>query len=136
MNGVTEPDNPPAVRLDKWLWAARFFKTRALAVEAINGGHVHVNGARVKPSRTLRPGDELVIRKAAVEFVVEVIALSERRGPATVAQQLYRESEESRQRREMLAEERRLLASAVPAAARRPDKKGRRRIIRFIRKDG
>lgn len=128
-------DSQQPVRLDKWLWAARFFKTRAQAMAAINGGHVHVNGVRVKPSRTLRSGDELAIRKAGMEFVVIVVALSERRGPAIVAQQLYRETDASRQRREALAEERRLLATAAPVA-RRPDKKGRRQIIRFTGKGG
>lgn len=128
-------DSQQPVRLDKWLWAARFFKTRAQALEAINGGHVHVNGVRVKPSRTLRSGDELAIRKAGMEFVVIVVALSERRGPAIVAQQLYRETDASRQRREALADERRLLATAAPVA-RRPDKKGRRQITRFTGKGG
>ncbi|WP_127477579.1 RNA-binding S4 domain-containing protein [Sulfurivermis fontis] len=120
-----------ALRLDKWLWAARFYKTRALAVEAINGGHVYLNGVRPKPSRGVQCGDELAIRKAGLEFVITVTGLSERRGPATAAQQLYRESEESRQRREALAEERRLAAAAGVLPARRPDKRGRRRIIRF-----
>ncbi|MEW6646066.1 MAG: S4 domain-containing protein [Pseudomonadota bacterium] len=120
-----------AVRLDKWLWAARFYKTRALAVEAINGGHVHLNGVRPKPSRGVQCGDELVIRKAGMEFVITVTGLSEQRGPATVAQQLYQETDESRQRREALAEERRLAAAAGALPARRPDKRGRRQIIRF-----
>ena len=120
-----------AVRLDKWLWAARFYKTRALAVEAINGGHVHLNGVRPKPARAVQCGDELAIRKAGMEFVITVSGLSEQRGPATVAQQLYQESEESRRRREALAEERRLAVAAGVLPARRPDKRGRRRIIRF-----
>lgn len=120
-----------AVRLDKWLWAARFYKTRALAVEAINGGHVHLNGVRVKPSRGVQCGDELLIRKGGVEFVITVAALSEQRGPAAVAQQLYAETAESRQRREALAEERRLAVAAGVLPARRPDKRGRRQITRF-----
>lgn len=120
-----------AVRLDKWLWAARFYKTRALAVEAINGGHVHLNGARPKPARAVQCGDELTIRKAGMEFVITVVGLSEQRGPATVAQQLYQESEESRHRRKALTEERRLAAAAGVLPARRPDKRGRRQIIRF-----
>lgn len=122
------------VRLDKWLWAARFFKTRALATEAINGGHVHLNGQRPKPSRPLQEGDELVIRKGQEEFHVLVRELSSRRGPATVAQQLYEETAESREKREALREQRRLERAAAPAPARRPDKKGRRKIIRFINK--
>lgn len=122
------------VRLDKWLWAARFFKTRALATEAINGGHVHLNGTRPKPSRPLQAGDELVIRKGQEEFRITVRELSARRGPASVAQQLYEEHEESVRKREALREQRRLEAAAAPSPARRPDKKGRRKIIRFINK--
>jgi len=124
-------DAQASVRLDKWLWAARFYKTRAQAVEAINGGHVHLNGVRVKPARSVQCGDELVVRKSGMEFVVTVRALSEQRGPAPVAQQLYLESEDSRARRESLAEERRLAAAAGVLPARRPDKRGRRQIIRF-----
>jgi len=123
------------VRLDKWLWAARFFKTRALAVEAINGGHVHLDGNRVKPARTVQVGDELSIRKGESEFVVVVQALSERRGPAAAAQQLYEETEASRQQRELRAEERRLL-QPFAGPSKRPDKRGRRQIIRFTGKGG
>ncbi len=131
---MANADAQQLVRIDKWLWAARFFKTRAQALEAINGGHVHVNGVRVKPSRTLRSGDELAIRKAGMEFIVVVVALSEQRGPAVVAQQLYRETDASRLRREALADERRLLTAAAPVPARRPDKKERRQIVRFTGK--
>ncbi|HEX9803077.1 MAG TPA: S4 domain-containing protein, partial [Gammaproteobacteria bacterium] len=126
-----QADTGETVRLDKWLWAARFFKTRALATEAINGGHVHLNGSRPKPSRPLKAGDRLNIRRGQDEYEVEVLALAEKRGPASVAQQLYREDEQSRLQRERLAEERRLVAAAEPRPARRPDKKGRRQIIRF-----
>jgi len=131
-----QADSAETVRLDKWLWAARFFKTRALATEAINGGHVHLNGSRPKPSRPLKAGDRLSIRRGQDEYEVEVLALAEKRGPASVAQQLYREDEQSRLRRERLAEERRLVAAAEPRPARRPDKKGRRQIIRFTHRDG
>lgn len=124
-------DEQVGVRLDKWLWAARFYKTRAQAVEAINGGHVHLNGVRVKPARGVQCGDELIVRKSGMEFVLTVLALSEQRGPAPVAQQLYQESEDSRARRESLVEERRLAAAAGVLPARRPDKRGRRQIIRF-----
>lgn len=124
------------VRLDKWLWAARFYKTRALAVEAINGGHVHLNGTRPKPARSVQCGDELVIRKAGMEFIITVVGLSEQRGPAAVAQQLYQEREDSRQRREALAEERRLAVASGVLPARRPDKRGRRQIIRFTGRGG
>lgn len=124
-------DEATGVRLDKWLWAARFFKTRALASEAITGGHVQLEGHRVKPARTLRVGDHLVIRKGTVEWVIEVRALSGRRGPASEAQQLYEESEASRQGRADEAERRRLMAADGPNPGRRPDKRERRNIIRF-----
>jgi len=122
------------VRLDKWLWAARFYKTRALASEAINGGHVHLNGTRVKPSRTIQVGDTLKIRRAREEFEVTVTGLSERRGPASEAVLLYEESEASRLKRQQTAEQQRLLATAESGPARRPDKKARRQIIRFTGK--
>ncbi len=115
------------VRLDKWLWAARFFKTRRLATEAIAGGHVHLDGQRVKPSRPVRVGDRLEIRKGEVRFEIDVLALSERRGPASKAAKLYRETPESLARREREREARRLVAQA-PAPARRPDKRARRRL--------
>lgn len=130
------PESEGDVRLDKWLWAARFFKTRALATEAINGGHVHLNGARVKPSRSVQVGDALTITKGSNRFDVVVEAVSDRRGPAPEAQKLYRETDESRERRERQAEARRLLAAGAPQPERRPDKRDRRRIIRFNRGDG
>lgn len=122
------------VRLDKWLWAARFYKTRALATEAINGGHVHLNGNRPKPSRAVQHGDELEIRRGPETYQIVVEGLSTRRGPATEAQQLYSESEESYLRRQAEREQRRLEAAAQPQQTRRPDKQGRRKIIRFINK--
>ncbi|MGM0592927.1 MAG: RNA-binding S4 domain-containing protein [Pseudomonadota bacterium] len=122
------------VRLDKWLWAARFFKTRALATEAINGGHVHLNGQRPKPARAVQEGDELEIKKGQDSFRITVQGLSSKRGPASVAQQLYAEDEQSRRQREELKEQRRLMAAAAPRPAKRPDKRGRRKIIRFINK--
>ena len=128
-----EPD-ADKVRLDKWLWAARFFKTRGLATEAINGGHVHLNGARVKPARCVKEGDEVRIQKGTVEFIVHIQAVSDRRGPASVAQTLFQETEASLQKREQQGEQRRLLASAGGAPARRPDKRARRHIIRFTRR--
>lgn len=84
------------VRIDKWLWAARFFRTRSLAAQAVDGGRVRVNGERVKPARDLRRGDELVIHIGELEWVIEVRALSTQRGPASVAQALYEEREQSR----------------------------------------
>jgi ribosome-associated heat shock protein Hsp15 len=124
------------VRLDKWLWAARFFKTRAMATEAINGGHVHVNGSRTKPSRPLLIGDRLTLRKGPDSYELTVLQLSDRRGPVAQARELYAEDEAARLKREQLAEQRRLEAAALPHPQRRPDKKGRRQIIRFINKNG
>ncbi len=123
-----------SLRADKWLWAARWFKTRALAVEALNGGKVHVNGIRVKPSRPLHVGDELRIRRSFDEYVVHVRALSARRGPAADARQLYEETAASIAAREQLAEQRKLQAPSVAHPDRRPDKRARRQIVRFTRK--
>ena len=116
------------VRIDKWLWAARFFKTRSLAAQAVGGGKVQVNGVRVKPARTIKVGDTLEIHKDGYAFIVTVLALSEQRGPATVAQTLYRESEESLQRREALREQHRLAAASAPHPRTKPDKKARRQL--------
>jgi len=123
------------VRLDKWLWAARFFKTRGLAQEAIAGGKVHVNGQRAKPARGVRVGDTLDISRGQYRFEITVDALSDRRGPATVAAGLYTESAESVARRSAIAEERALQRRAAPVPpAGRPDKRSRRRIVHFTRK--
>lgn len=122
-------------RLDKWLWAARFFKTRALAGEAINGGKVHLNGHRIKPSRAVRVGDELSIVRGHQHITVIVRALSDRRGPAPVAQTLYAETQESQARREREAEHRRMLSAFLPGAGGRPDKHQRQRIRRLKGKD-
>lgn len=123
------------VRLDKWLWAARFFKTRTLAAEATAGGKVHLNGNRVKPAHGVAIGDQLQIRKGPYEFVVWVKELSTRRGPAHVAGLLYEETPESRETRGELAELHRLSALATPRTDKRPNKKQRRQISRFIGKD-
>jgi ribosome-associated heat shock protein Hsp15 len=125
-----------SVRLDKWLWAARFFKTRSMAREAVSGGKIHLNGNRAKPSKPLNPGDELRIQRGEEEFIIQVAELSDRRGPATVAQSLYEESEENRKKRESLAEERRLQYQqrVGQGRERRPDKRQRRRLIRFKNK--
>ncbi len=117
------------VRIDKWLWAARFFKTRSLAQQAVKGGHVEINGHGCKPARGIVAGDRLRITRGEVVFEILVDAVSERRGPATEAQQLYTETEESAQRRARRAEERRLGQQAGPS--RRPDKRQRRRIRSF-----
>ncbi len=119
-------------RLDKWLWAARFYKTRKLATEAVHGGHVHVNGVRVKPARPVVVTDELVITKGLFKFTIQVLQLSEKRGSATVAQKLYLETDQSKQQREELSLQRKSLA--MPAPQRRPDKRARAKIIRFKNK--
>jgi ribosome-associated heat shock protein Hsp15 len=120
------------LRIDKWLWAARFFKTRALASDAVEGGKVRINEARVKPAKGVNVGDRLFIRQGQLEYTVTVLALSGRRGPATEAVKLYRESEESRAAREALAAQRKADAAAVGDSKGRPTKRDRRHIIRFI----
>ncbi|MDX1453976.1 MAG: S4 domain-containing protein [Gammaproteobacteria bacterium] len=121
----------PKVRLDKWLWAARFFKTRKLAQEAIRGGKVHVAGERAKPARNIMVGEWLDITRGQEHFVVEVLDLSEQRGPASVARALYREDPSSRDKREMLAEQRKLLNQSMPRTAGKPDKHDRKRLMRW-----
>lgn len=119
------------VRIDKWLWAARFYKTRAMATEAINGGHVHLNGQRIKPSRTVMVGDEISITRPPYTFDIQVKALSEKRGPATIALTLYDENQQSKDKRESLRQQLRLQAANNPSPQKRPDKQQRRKIIRF-----
>lgn len=119
------------VRIDKWLWAARFFKTRSLAKAAIEGGQVHCDGQRVKVSREVTPGMSLRIRQGYEHKTVVVLALSEVRGPAPVAQQLYAETEDSIAERERHAAERQAMNLAHPD--HRPNKKERRQIHRFQR---
>ena len=122
------------IRLDKWLWAARFFKTRTLAAEAVAGGKVHLNGNRVKPAHGVAAGDQLRIRKGLYEFVVLVKDLSTQRGSAKIAGQLYEETPDSRATRDQLAELHRLSSLAAPHADKRPNKKQRRQINRLIGK--
>lgn len=124
------------VRIDKWLWAARFFKTRSMAGQAVSGGKVHVNGARVKPARLVLPGDELRIRRGEYEFVVIVQEVSDKRRPAKEAQLLYEETAESIRQRETLREQKRLeAASRMYGPVKRPDKRARRQIRSFTGKD-
>jgi len=120
-----------ALRLDKWLWAARFFKTRQLAVEAINGGKVHLNGQRGKPGKEVQVGTRLRIHKGSLEWDIEVVGINKQRRPAAEARLLYREDEASKARREQLIEEQRLLKANEPQPARRPSKRDRRMIHRF-----
>lgn len=119
------------VRMDKWLWAARFFKTRALAAKACDLGKIEINKQPVKPAREVRVGDMLQIGTEGGEFQVEVLALSDVRGPAPVAQTLYRETDASRELRIKAAEERRAMRDFTPAPVSRPSKRDRRKIIRF-----
>lgn len=114
------------LRIDKWLWAARFYKTRSLAAQAVSGGKVHLNQSRVKPSRTLKPGDRLQIRKADLSWDIEVMALSAQRGPAKQAVLLYQESAESVAEREDQKGNNRILYQAQPKPGRKPDKRERR----------
>jgi ribosome-associated heat shock protein Hsp15 len=125
-----------AARIDRWLWAARFFKTRRLATEMVNGGHVQLNGKRIKASRMVQSGDELSIIRGQEQFIVTVAGLAEKRSSATVAQSLYQETGQSIAAREEQRQLRKLKAASAPAPDQRPDKKARRQIIRFRRKEG
>ncbi len=130
MNATDDKNSQDKLRIDKWLWAARFFKTRALAVEAIECGKVLVNDVRVKPAKAVGMGDMLSIRLGPYQHMVEVLTLSSKRGPAPQAQKLYRETEESCKKREALAAELR----AQPATSflgGRPTKRDRRVIEEF-----
>ena len=121
------------VRIDKWLWAARFFKTRALAREMVAGGKVHLEGHRVKPGREVKAGDHLSITRGEEVFEITVNVASNRRGSASEAKRLFKEEEASVLRREQVAQQRRLENSAQAARPRRPDKRERRQIIGCIR---
>lgn len=122
------------VRLDKWLWAARFFKTRSLAVKAIEGGKVKVQGARAKPGRSVQVGQQLEVRVGPQVFEIEIRELSDKRGPASVARTLYEESAESIARREQGALDRKAAAQATQDYGGRPDKYQRRRIRKLLGK--
>jgi ribosome-associated heat shock protein Hsp15 len=120
-----------AVRIDKWLWAARFYKTRSAAQQAVDGGKVKLNGERTKPSKDLKVGDELVIHIGAYEWVIRVSRLSDKRGPAAVARTLYAESEESRSRRTEQVVLRRLAFDPGSDRHGRPTKRERRQLERW-----
>src|SRR5215468_6551966 len=117
-----------AVRVDKWLWAARFFKTRGAATEAVLGGHVQVNGVRVKPARELAVGDRLQITRAQQRWTVVVTGLADRRGPASAAAALYEETPGSAEERQRRRDERRLARPLGSDLAARPTKRDRRRL--------
>lgn len=120
-----------SVRIDKWLWAARFFKTRALATRACGLGRIQCNAQPAKPAREVRIGDMLRVTNEGGEFQIEVLLLSETRGPAAVAQTLYRETEASRELRLKAAAERKAMMQFEQLPAGRPSKRNRRRIIQF-----
>lgn len=119
------------VRVDKWLWAARFFKTRALAAKACEMGRVEYHGLRAKPAREVGVGDMLKVENEGGVYIVEVLELSAVRGPAAAAQNLYRETEASREARLKLAEERKAMRQYAPVPEHRPSKRDRRRIVQF-----
>jgi ribosome-associated heat shock protein Hsp15 len=118
------------VRIDKWLWAARFYKTRSIAADAVTGGKVELHGERVKPAKTVKVGDELRVRLGPYTHVVVVQGLSERRGPASEAQKLYEETEQSRKEREHLAWQLKHAAPRMDPGEGRPTKKDRRDLER------
>lgn len=122
---------PGAARIDRWLFGVRLFKSRSLAADAVTGGKVHVNGARVRPSHSVRPGDVVTFSRGAVDFECEVAAIPERRGPAKEAVMCYAESDASRQRREQHAQRMRLAAAMAPRPEERPDKHQRRELRRL-----
>jgi ribosome-associated heat shock protein Hsp15 len=130
---VTDQPSRKTVRIDKWLWAARFFKTRALASKACDLGRIRSNEVDAKPARDVHIGDMLRIKNEAGDFHVEVLAVSDIRGPASVAQALYRETDESKERRQREAAERKAMQQYAPLPERRPTKRDRRRIIQFRR---
>ena len=125
---TSRPTDPDTVRLDIWLWAARFFKTRSIAKQAIEGGKVDVNGIRAKPSRSLHVMDELIVQRGLDRYELIVVALSNHRGPASLAQLLYSETEAGRIDRERMAEQRRIGNAGFPSPQGRPAKHARRQL--------
>src|SRR5574340_1467479 len=122
---------PGRMRLDKWLWAARFFKTRSLATQAVDNGRVKLNGERVKPAHDVKPGDRLAIHVGDSDWTLTVQALAMQRGPAPVAQALYQEDPASQARRQQQASDRKLAVNPAAAIKGRPTKRDRRLIHRF-----
>jgi ribosome-associated heat shock protein Hsp15 len=129
-----DQDIPESMRLDKWLWCTRFYKTRSLAAAAIKSGKIKAEGSKVKAARTIKLDDQLTIQRGAFRYEITVIALAKSRGSATDAQQLYLESEQSITRRETLASQLKLDNAAKAQPKGRPNKQERRKIIRFTRR--
>ncbi len=127
---MSQKNKSDKIRLDKWLWAARFYKTRNVAKEAIDGGKVHINGQRCKPGKEPKVGDELRLRAGWDEKVIIIRELSDKRQKAEQAQQLYEETVDSIKAREMSAEQRKALRGATPRPDKRPDKKQRRDLLK------
>jgi ribosome-associated heat shock protein Hsp15 len=123
-----------SIRIDKWLWAARFFKTRSLAAEAVTGGKIEVNGVRAKPSRIMRLGDKLNIRRGPYEWTIVVKGVARHRGPAPQAQLLYEETDESIRKREIASAQLRLERPPEFHSPGRPSKKDRRSLLRFTKR--
>lgn len=136
---MAKPERPgevcegnPRCRLDQWLWAARFYRTRTLAADAIDAGQARLNAARVKPAHGVRAGDVVEVRKGGLAWAVTVTAVSARRGSAEVAATLWQEADASRQEREREIARRRDAAAGMPAATGRPTKRDRRRLADFL----
>ncbi len=122
-----------SMRLDKWLWCARFFKTRALATTAIKGNKIKVDGDHVKPARTIQPGNKIIIKKPPFEYQIEILKLVPNRVSATLAAGLYQETQESIEKRDLLNQQLKADSAAFPRTRGRPTKRDRRHIIRFVR---
>ncbi len=127
-------NSPKTMRLDKWLWCARFYKTRRLATDAIKSGKVKSNGDKIKPSHVVKPGDLYTIRRGPYIYEITVLRLATHRRPASEAMLLYEENQDSKSQREQLAEQLKAQNAMLPHSQGRPTKRERRRIIRFTRK--
>lgn len=139
-DNANDPDEwaesgPGAARIDRWLFGVRLFKSRSLAAEAVSGGKVHVNGARIRPSHSVQPGDLITFTRGAVEFECQVAAVPERRGPAKEALTCYAETDASRERRELHVQRMRLASATAPRSEGRPDKHQRRELRRLRGRD-
>jgi len=128
-----DPASPDRHRIDKWLWCARFFKTRSLAAQAVSGGKVHINSERVKPAHNVRVGDRISLNLQGIVAEFDVVGLPERRGPAPEARSHYAETAESAEHRARVREQQRLADLSRPRPDTRPDKRDRRRLVKFQR---